>query len=70
MITSKGEIQHSPFFSKMYDKNLRPMFDGAVLMNEAATKDKAVMAALTALAEENFTYRSHPSGTWYISDRH
>tara|TARA_Y100001956_G_scaffold47236_1_gene45970 strand:- start:74 stop:238 length:165 start_codon:yes stop_codon:yes gene_type:complete len=54
----------------MFTSDLRPMFGGAVLMNEAATKDKAVMAALTALAEENFTYRSHPSGTWYISDRH
>ena len=54
----------------MFDSALRPMFGGAVLMNETATKDKAVMAALTALAEENFTYRSHPSGTWYISDRH
>ena len=54
----------------MFASDLRPMFGGAVLMNETATKDKAVMAALTALAEDNFTYSSHPSGTWYISDRH
>ena len=69
-LRNKGGFQLPPFLFKMYDKNLKPMFDGAVLMNEAATKDKAVMAALTALAEDNFTYRSHPSGTWYISDRH
>ena len=59
-----------PYIPKMYDKNLKPLFDGAVLMNEAATKDQAVMAALTALAEDNFTYRSHPTGCWDISDRH
>ena len=46
------------------------MFNGAVLMNEAATKDQAVMAALTALAEDNFTFRPHPTGRWDISDRH
>jgi len=46
------------------------MFNGAVLMNETATKDKAVMAALTALAEDNFIFRSHPTGRWNISDRH
>ena len=54
----------------MFASDLRPMFGGAVLMNETATKDKAVMAALTALAEDNFTYRSHPTGRWNISDRH
>tara|TARA_B100001250_G_scaffold370998_1_gene355524 strand:- start:1166 stop:1306 length:141 start_codon:yes stop_codon:yes gene_type:complete len=46
------------------------MFGGAVLMNESAKKDKAVMAALTKLAEDNFTFRSHPTGHWNISDRH
>ncbi len=70
MITSKGEIQHSPFFSKMYDKNLKPMFNGAVLMNEAATKDKAVMAALRSLQEQNWEFKSHPTGYWNISDKH
>ena len=54
----------------MFASDLRPMFNGAVLMNETATKDKAVMAALTALAQDNFTYRSHPTGCWDISDRH
>ena len=54
----------------MFNSDLRPMFGGAVLMNESATKDKAVMAALTKLAEDDFIFRSHPSGTWNISDRH
>ena len=54
----------------MYDKNLKPMFDGAVLMNEAATKDKAVMAALRSLQEQNWEFKSHPTGHWNISDKH
>jgi hypothetical protein len=54
----------------MFNSDLRPMFDGCVLMNEAATKDKAVMAALTKLAEDDFIFRSHPTDTWNISDRH
>lgn len=55
----------------MFDSQLRPYFNGRVLMNDSATKDKAVMAALTKLAEDDFTYRSHPVGTgyWNISDR-
>ena len=56
--------------SQMFKSDLRPMFNGSVLMNEAATKDQAVMAAMTKLAEDNFTFRPHPSGTWNISDRH
>ncbi len=55
--------------SKMFDSQLRPYFNGAVLMNDSATKDKAVMAALTKLAEDDFTFRSHPTGHWSISDR-
>ena len=55
--------------SQMFDSQLKPYFNGAVLMNEAATKDKAVMAALTKLAEDDFTFRSHPTGHWSISDR-
>ena len=57
--------------SQMFDSQLRPYFNGRVLMNDSATKDKAVMAALTKLAEDDFTYRSHPVGTgyWNISDR-
>jgi len=55
----------------MTDKQLKPMFNGAVLMNETATKDKAVMAALTAMSKRNFEpQRINNYGVWYISDRH
>ena len=55
----------------MFNSDLRPMFGGAVLMNEAATKDAAVMAALTKLAEDGFKFKSHSLGeAWNISDRH
>ena len=53
----------------MFNSDLRPMFDGCVLMNEKAIQDKAVMAAFTKLAEDDFTFRSHPTGSWNISDR-
>jgi len=55
----------------MFNSDLRPMFGGAVLMNDTATKDKAVMAALTKLAEDGFQFKSHSLGeAWNISDRH
>ena len=38
-------------------------------MNKAAAKDKAVLAALTKFQEDNWEFRSHPTGTWSISDR-
>ena len=69
-LRNKGGIQLPPSFSKMYDKNLRPMFNGNVLMNEAATKDAAVMAALRSLQEQDWEFRPHPTGSWNISDRH
>ena len=53
----------------MNNKELIPMFNGNVLMNETAIQDKAVMAALTKLAEEGFEFKSHPTGSWNISDR-
>ena len=34
------------------------MFNGSVMMNEASMKDKAVMAALQALYEDDFKFRS------------
>jgi len=45
-------------------------FDNQVLMSESSLKDKAVMAALTKLYEDDFVFRSHPTGSWNISDRH
>jgi len=42
----------------MFNSDLTPMFDGCVMMNEASIKDKAVMAALQALYEDDFEFRS------------
>jgi len=44
----------------MFNSDLTPMFNGAIMMNEAAMKDEAVMLALTKAAEDNFEFR----GTW------
>ena len=55
----------------MTNNKLKPMFNGAVLMNETAIQDKAVMAALTAMSKRNFEpQRLNAYGVWYISDRH
>ena len=57
-----------------YNKSMNKLqkhFNGAVLMNETATKDKAVMAALTAMSARNFKPQEiNRYGIWYISDRH
>ena len=50
-------------------KELNPMFNGCVLMNDAAIKDEAVMLALQSLADDNFEYRSIDSTHYNISDR-
>ena len=42
----------------MFKSDLTPMFNGSVMMNEASMKDKAVMAALQALYEDDFKFRS------------
>ena len=53
------------------NKKLTPYFNGAVLMNETAAQDKAVMQALTAMSKRNFEpQRINNYGVWYISDRH
>ena len=52
-----------------FKSDLTPEFGGAVLMNEAAKKDKAVIAALRNLQEQNWECKSHPTGYWNISDK-
>ena len=42
----------------MNNSDLTPMFDDCVMMNESSMKDKAVMAALQALYEDDFKFRS------------
>ena len=51
-----------------FKSDLTPEFGGAVLMNEAAKKDRAVMAALRNLQEQNWEFKSHPTGYWNIGD--
>ena len=52
-----------------FKSDLTPEFGGAVLMNEAAKKDKAVMAALRNLQVQNWVFKSHPTVYWNISDK-
>ena len=54
-----------------FKRDLTVEFDGCVLMSESAKQDRAVMAALTALQENNWMPREVPTGgVWHISDRH
>ena len=58
-------------YNKSMKQKLNPYFNGAVLMNETAAKDQAVMQALTAMSKRNFEpQRLNAYGVWYISDRH
>ena len=55
----------------MFNKDLTPMYDGKVLMNQSAMKDPAVQAALAEMAKRNFAPLPTPNeGVWNISDRH
>ena len=42
------------------NNNLKPMFNGSVLMNETAIRDQAVMNALQSCSHNNFEFK----GTW------
>ena len=48
---------------------LKPMFNGCVLMNDTAIHDQAVMNVLQSLAEDNFEFKSIDSTSYNISDR-
>ena len=48
---------------------LKPMFNGSVLMNDNAINDQAVMNALQPFADDNFEFKSIDSTSYYISDR-
>ena len=39
------------------NNNLKPMFNGCVLMNETAIHDQAVMNALQSCSETNFEFK-------------
>ena len=42
------------------NNNLKPMFNGSVLMNETAIHDQCVMNALKSCSQNNFEFK----GTW------
>jgi len=52
---------------------MKTYFDGRVMMNDTASKDPAVLAALEAMQQRNWEDLKTPSGHygyWNISDRH
>ena len=52
------------------NNNLKPMFNGSVLMNETALHDQSVMNALKSCSQNNFEFKGTWSGESYnISDR-
>ena len=54
----------------MFDKQLKPIYDGRVLVNQSAMKDPVLMAVLADMAKRDFQPLEQPTGCWYISDRH
>ena len=55
----------------MFDKQLRPLYNGRVLANQSAMNDPIVQAVLADMAKRNFEpQRINNYGVWYISDRH
>ena len=55
----------------MFNKDLTPIYDGRVLVNESAMNDPIVQAVLKEMSLRNFEPLPQPlAGTWYISDRH
>ena len=50
-------------------KELKPMFNGSVLMNDTAINDPVVMIAMQSLADDNFEFKSIESSYYNISDR-
>ena len=55
----------------MFNKDLTPMYDGKVLMNQSAMNDPIVQAALKEMAKRDFAPLPTPTGgVWNISDRH
>ena len=54
----------------MFDNKLQPYFDGRVLANKSAMNDPVVQAVLKDMQARNWEDLPHPTGRWYISDRH
>ena len=61
----------SSYATLMFDKQLKPYYQGRVLANESAMNDPVIIAVLDEMALRNFEPLPQPNaGTWYISDRH
>ena len=54
----------------MFDNKLQPLYDGRVLANKSAMNDPVVQAVLKDMQARNWEDLPHPTGRWYISDRH
>ena len=55
----------------MFNKDLTPIYDGRVLVNQTAMDNPEVKAALAEMSQRNFEpQRINKYGVWYISDRH
>ena len=55
----------------MFDKQLKPYYDGRVLANKSAINDPVVQAVLKEMSLRNFEPLPTPTGGyWNISDRH
>ena len=55
----------------MFDRNLKPIYNGRVLVNESAMNDPIIQATLKEMAKRNFEPLPTPNeGVWNISDRH
>ena len=55
----------------MFDRNLKPIYDGKVLVNQSAMNDPIVQATLKEMSKRNFEPLPTPNeGVWNISDRH
>ena len=54
----------------MFNKDLTPIYDGRVLVNETAMNNPVVQATLLEMSKRNFEpQRINKYGVWYISDR-
>ena len=55
----------------MFASQLKPYYQGRVLMNASALNAPVLIAVLDEMAFRDFKDLPRPNeGTWYISDRH
>ena len=55
----------------MFNKDLTPIYEGRVLVNQSAMDDPIVQSALAEMSKRNFEPQEiNRYGVWYISDRH